>query len=154
MDIHFEVKAFDSLTVNELYQVLGLRQAVFIVEQACLFQDIDGQDANALHCLGKDKTGRIVGYTRLFAKDVSYAGYVSIGRVVTAQDVRKSGIGRTLMEFSIQHCQKLWGKEPIKIGAQSYLKKFYGSLGFEDTGIDYIEDGIPHVYMIYTPVHT
>lgn len=154
MEIHFDVKSFDSLTVDELYQVLALRQAVFIVEQACIFQDIDGQDADALHCLGKDKTGKIIAYTRLFAKDVSYEGYVSIGRVVTAQDVRKSGIGRGLMQFSIQHCQKLWGKEPIKIGAQSYLKKFYGSLGFEDTGIDYIEDGIPHVYMIYTPVHT
>lgn len=152
MDIHFEVKPFDSLTVNELYQVLALRQAVFIVEQACLFQDIDGQDAHALHCLGKNNAEEIVAYTRLFAKDVSYKGYVSIGRVVASDKVRKSGIGRALMQFSIKFCEQLWGNEAIKIGAQSYLKKFYGSLGFQDTGIDYIEDGIPHVYMIYTPV--
>lgn len=148
MKVHFEVKPFDSLTVHELYQVLALRQDVFIVEQACLFQDIDGQDSQAFHCLGKDETGDIVAYTRLFAKDISYKGYVSIGRVVTAQKVRKEGIGRQLMQYSIDICHKWWTNEDIKIGAQSYLKTFYGSLGFVDTGIDYVEDGIPHVYMI------
>ncbi|MFT4033597.1 MAG: GNAT family N-acetyltransferase [Siphonobacter sp.] len=146
--ITFTLKRFNELTLQELYDLLALRTEVFIVEQNCPYQDADGNDTKAWHCLGKDEQGKLLAYTRLFNVDVSYAGYTSIGRVVTSPASRGKGLGRILMEHSIASCQKLFGSHPIKIGAQSYLLDFYESLGFVSTGIEYLEDGIPHTYMI------
>lgn len=149
MMVTFTLKRFGELTLRELYDILALRTEVFIVEQNCPYQDADGRDVIAWHCLGTDETGKLVAYTRLFALNDSYEGYTSIGRVVTSPAARGGGLGRKLMEASIALCRELFGPEPIKIGAQRYLLAFYSSLGFEPTGIDYIEDGIPHTYMIH-----
>lgn len=142
---------FYELSHDELYAILALRQEVFIVEQNCPFLDADGKDQLALHLMIFDKDQQLVAYTRLFDKDVYYEGYTSIGRVVTSPKARGGGFGRVLMEKSIEKVLDLFGQAPIKIGAQKYLEKFYQSLGFQPTGNDYIEDGIPHTYMIYQP---
>jgi ElaA protein len=140
---------FYELNLDELYAILALRQEVFIVEQNCPFLDADGKDQPAQHLIMFDIDQNLVAYTRLFDKNVYYEGYTSIGRVVTSPKARGGGLGRALMEKSIEKVLDLFGQAPIKIGAQKYLEKFYQSLGFELTGIDYIEDGIPHTYMVY-----
>jgi ElaA protein len=140
---------FYELSLDELYAILALRQEVFIVEQNCPFLDADGKDTIAMHLMIFDTNQNLVAYTRLYDKDAYYQGYTSIGRVVTSPKARGDGLGRVLMEKSIEKVLTLFGQAPIKIGAQKYLEKFYESLGFELTGNDYIEDGIPHTYMIY-----
>lgn len=142
------LKSFDELSTHELYQILELRSAVFVVEQNCAFNDLDFNDQKAQHFFALDEQNTLVAYTRLFAKDVYYQGYVSIGRVVSSPKFRGLGLGKLLMEKSILQCQKLYGDTPIKIGAQQYLNAFYVNLGFENTGEDYLEDGIPHTYML------
>lgn len=152
-DLSITIKCvpFYELSHDELYAILALRQEVFVVEQNCPFLDADGKDQIALHLMIFDKDQQLVAYTRLFDKDVYYEGYTSIGRVVTSPKARGGGLGRVLMEKSIEKVLELFGQAPIEIGAQKYLEKFYQSLGFQPTGNDYIEDGIPHTYMIYQP---
>ena len=148
MPITFKCVRFEALSLQELYEVLALRNEVFIVEQNCPFQDLDGKDQSAWHCLGFDNNQKLVAYTRLFGKSVYYDGFESIGRVVISPQARGGGIGKILMQKSIEFCKQLFGNEPIKIGAQVYLLKFYESLGFKSTGQDYLEDGIEHTIMI------
>ncbi|MBA4852114.1 GNAT family N-acetyltransferase [Emticicia sp. BO119] len=150
-DLSITIKCvpFSELSLEELYAILALRQEVFVVEQNCPFLDADGKDNVALHLMIFDEDENLVAYTRLFDKNVYYEGYASIGRVVTSPKARGGGLGRILMKHSIEKVLDLFGQAPIKIGAQKYLEKFYQSLGFELTGNDYIEDGIPHTYMIY-----
>ena len=143
--INWEIKKFNELTVEELYSILQLRSEVFIVEQNCVYQDLDGKDRDAWHLMGKEDE-KLIAYTRLFPAGIAY-DEPSIGRVVTSPLKRKNGLGRELMKWSIGQCEKLFGKIPITIGAQLYLKKFYESLGFIVSGEEYIEDGIPHVTM-------
>lgn len=148
-DFTWHLKNFEELSNSELYHILELRSAVFVVEQNCVFNDLDFNDQKALHFFAKDHEGSVVAYTRLFSQDVYYAGYCSIGRVVTSAKVRSLGLGKDLMEKSISKCSDLFEGVSIKIGAQKYLNRFYKQLGFENTGEDYMEDGIPHTYMIY-----
>jgi ElaA protein len=146
--INFKCIRFNDFSVSELYQCLALRSEVFVVEQNCVFQDIDGKDPQAWHCLGYDADGQLVAYTRLFDKDDYYSGYASIGRVVNSPRSRGQGFGLLLMHYSISQCEALFGPIPIKIGAQKYLLRFYESLGFASTGEDYMEDGILHTIML------
>lgn len=146
--VTFTCIPFDQLTLHQLYDLLALRIDVFIVEQNCPFHDADRKDFVAQHCLGFDEDGDLVAYTRLFDVNQSFDGYVSIGRVATSQKVRGQGIGQQLMTYSIAQCELLYGHQPIKIGAQQYLLKFYESFGFRSTGEDYLEDGIPHTIMV------
>jgi ElaA protein len=146
--LRFSCISFDELTLRELYDLLALRQEVFIVEQNCPYLDADGKDLNAWHLLGRDENDRLVCYTRLLPQNEVYEDYCSIGRVLSSRAVRGSGAGRALMEKSIDLCRSLFQGAPIKIGAQSYLLKFYESFGFESTGEEYIEDGIPHTKMV------
>jgi ElaA protein len=139
-------KAFDELTVRELYELLALRSRVFVVEQACIFLDLDGKDADARHLLGVDADGALVAYARLFGPGASYAE-ASIGRVVTSPEARKKGYGEDLMHQAIARARARYGG-PIRIGAQRYLERFYGRLGFVVQGEPYDEDGIPHVEMV------
>jgi ElaA protein len=139
---------FDKLNLDELYEIMKLRQEVFIVEQNCPFVDADGKDQLAWHFMMYGENNQLIAYTRLFDKNVYYDGFTSIGRVVTSSSARGGGIGKVLMQKSIEKTIELFGNEPIKIGAQSYLTKFYQSLGFELTGNDYLEDGIEHTFMI------
>ena len=148
-NLRWVTKTFAELTVNELYDLLKLRSEVFVVEQKCIFLDIDNNDQKAFHTIGY-LGEEVVATTRLFDKDIMYDGYQSIGRVVTAPKHRGLSIGKALMQYSIQECERLFGKGPIKIGAQLYLKKFYNEQGFEQSGDVYIEDEIDHIPMIRT----
>ena len=120
---------------------------MFVVEQNCVFLDMDNNDQKAYHTMGW-LGSELVATTRLFNLDQSYQGYQSIGRVVGSPKHRGIGIGKELMNFSIQECERLFGKGAIKIGAQLYLKKFYSELGFEQSGEMYFEDLIEHIPMI------
>ena len=145
--VNYTRKFFQELSLEELYAIMALRQAVFVVEQDCPYLDADGKDQASWHLMGYENE-ELVAYTRLVPVGVSYEKYPSIGRVITAEKVRGRKIGVELMEKSIQQCEELFGKIPIKIGAQCYLLKFYNSLGFESVGESYLEDGIPHVSMV------
>ena len=146
-NLRWVTKAFAELTVDELYDVLRLRNEVFVVEQKCIFLDIDNNDRKAFHTIGFIGD-EVIATTRLFDKDIMYDGYQSIGRVVSASKHRGLGIGKALMQYSISECERLFGKGPIKIGAQLYLKKFYSEQGFEQSGDVYLEDDIDHIPMI------
>ena len=146
MQIQWLLKKFEELTPYQLYAVLQLRSEVFVVEQNCVFVDADNKDQKAYHLMGFDTT-KLVAYTRLVAPGEMYE-QASIGRVVTSSSVRGSGIGKELMNQSIEAVYGLFGIQHIKIGAQLYLKKFYESLGFRQVSVVYLEDGIEHIYMI------
>ena len=144
--INWICKDFDSLTPNELYGIIRLRNEVFVVEQDCVFQDADDKDQGCFHLMGFVNE-KLVAYARLVPPGHIYKE-PSIGRVVTSPTYRNKQAGRFLMTESIIHCETLFGKMPIKIGAQLYLKKFYESFGFKQTGDVYDEDGIDHIHMI------
>jgi ElaA protein len=146
MQIQWLLKKFEELTPYQLYALLQLRSEVFVVEQNCVFLDADDKDQNAYHLMGFDTT-KLVAYTRLVPPQEIYE-QVSIGRVVTSSCIRGSGAGKELMNQSIEAVYKLFGVQPIKIGAQLYLKKFYESLGFRQVSAVYLEDGIEHIHMI------
>ena len=148
MSTRFILRHFKELTTDELYVIMVLRQQVFVVEQLCPFLDADGVDQSAWHLMCYAESGDLAAYCRLLPLDVSYPGYVSIGRVVSAQQYRAGGYGRLLMTEAIAKCQALFGDQPIKIGAQLYLKKFYESFGFIAIDDVYLEDGIDHIHMI------
>lgn len=146
MSLNIQTKEFEQLTIDELYAILQLRSQVFVVEQNCVYQDLDGKDQIALHVLGF-KNKKLVAYTRIF-KPGDYFTYASIGRVVVAPNERNHQYGYAIMEASLEAIQKHFRESKIKISAQVYLKKFYNNLGFETVGEEYLEDGIPHVAMM------
>lgn len=146
--MQWKIKEFDQLSLQELYILLTLRTDVFVVEQACPYPELDGKDPACLHLLGMDGD-ELVGYLRLLPSGQSYEE-ASIGRVVIRSSHRGRGLGRPMMEYAIQYITKEWKEEKIKIGAQAYLEKFYQSLGFKPVSEVYLEDGIPHLDMLYT----
>ncbi|MGJ8658879.1 MAG: GNAT family N-acetyltransferase [Cellulophaga fucicola] len=139
------VKSFSELTTKDLYAVLQLRSEIFVVEQNCVYQDIDGKDFNALHVLGF-KNDQLVAYTRIF-KPGDYFKDASIGRVVVKKSERQHKYGYNIMEASITAVKEQLQQTTIKISAQKYLLKFYNNLGFKEEGEEYLEDGIPHMVM-------
>jgi ElaA protein len=147
--IKWTEKAFGELTVDELYYLLRLRTEVFVVEQNCVFQDMDNKDQQSRHLMGRVGDD-LVAYVRILPAGLSY-DEPSIGRVVSDPRYRGMGAGKALMEEAISRTIALHGKVPIRIGAQLYLKKFYGSLGFEAQGDIYLEDGIEHIEMVRKP---
>jgi ElaA protein len=148
MNITWYHKHFNDLNTTELYQILQLRNEVFIVEQNCPFQDLDDKDFKCFHLIGFDTDSqKIIAYTRIVPVGVSYEE-ASIGRVVTSPQARGGGIGKELMQKSIELLEELYGGVSIKIGAQYYLKKFYESFGFQQVEEIYLEDGIEHILMI------
>ena len=144
---------FSELTPDELYAVVRLRERVFIVEQNCPYPDADGRDPSAWHLLGWESSASravdrtLVAYTRVFAPGVRYTE-ASIGRVVTAPEVRGRGIGKILMAEALRRIESIAPAEPVKIAAQRRLEKFYLDLGFKTVSAPYEEDGITHVDMI------
>ena len=142
----WEFKSFAALTKAELYAALQLRADVFVVEQACVFQDLDGADDRAMHLLGQ-RGGQLAAYARCFAAGVKYTE-ASIGRVVVHAGARGSGIGHALVREALARLQQHWGTQPIRIGAQAHLRNFYTQHGFADTGAPYVEDGIDHLEML------
>ncbi|NER17387.1 GNAT family N-acetyltransferase [Spongiivirga citrea] len=143
--MNFKVKRFDELSLNELYAILRLRAEVFVVEQDCVYQDVDGKDEKALHLIGY-KNEKIIAYTRIF-KGGDYFECPSFGRVVVQENERKYGYGHDLVKESVKAIKDHFGKSTIKISAQTYLKKFYSTHGFHQEGDEYLEDGIPHIAM-------
>lgn len=139
-------KTFNELSNTELYQIMRLRSEVFVVEQDCVYQDLDNKDQKALHVVGS-KDDKVVAYTRIF-KPGDYFKNTSIGRVVVAADQRKYGYGKQIMEASLEVIKERFPNTIVEISAQTYLLKFYTELGFERIGEEYLEDGIPHVKMI------
>lgn len=148
MQLQYKCKYFSDLSVQELYQIMELRQIVFIVEQNCAYLDADRKDIHAHHLMGTDVDGHLHAYTRLIPEGISYDGYISIGRVINSPTIRGKGYGKELMQVSINKIHELYPGYPIKIGAQAYLKSFYESFGFVDINLPYLEDGIPHLKMV------
>jgi ElaA protein len=145
--VSWQCKFFTELTNFELYKILQLRNEVFIVEQNCVYQDLDNKDLNAYHFMGWDDQN-LLAYTRLLPKGISYENAASIGRVLTSPSARRKNLGKELMTNSIEEIYRLFGKIPIKISAQIYLKRFYESFSFVQYTDVYMEDSIEHIGMI------
>ncbi len=144
--LHWVCKSFNDLSAVELYCVMQFRSQVFVVEQNCVYQDADGKDNSCHHLLGY-ADNQLAAYARLVPAGIAFP-HISIGRVATSPAHRGTGAGRQLMTEAIRECYELFGRQPITIGAQLYLKKFYESFGFVQVGEMYLEDGIPHIEML------
>jgi ElaA protein len=145
-EMNITITPFNNLSPQQLYAILKLRSEVFVVEQGCIFQDMDDKDTFALHlCVWNND--ELVAYCRLFNINQSYPGFASIGRIVSSPRHRGSGVGKLLIQHAIQEIYKLFGNVDIRIGAQSYLKSWYGKFGFQQSGNHYDEDGIDHLEM-------
>ncbi len=141
------IKKFDELKAKNIYDILALRNEVFVVEQECAYLDCDYKDLNAYH-LFLEQNNKIVAYLRILEKGISY-DEISIGRVAINKDFRGKGLSREMMLKAIEFIENNLKETSIKIQAQSYLIKFYSSLGFKPTSEEYLEDNIPHIDMIY-----
>ncbi len=129
-----------------MYRILALRADVFVVEQTCAYQDLDGKDEHAVWVWAEDENGTVHATARLLPAGISYKE-ISIGRVCTSMESRRTGLGKLLMEECLNQCEHIWGKQTITISAQQYLLKFYNGLGFAEEGEMYLEDDIPHLKM-------
>ncbi len=129
-----------------MYRILALRADVFVVEQACAYQDLDGKDEHSFWVWAEDENGTVHATARLLPAGISYKE-ISIGRVCTSLESRRTGLGKLLMDECLNQCERIWGKQTITISAQQYLLKFYNELGFLEEGEMYLEDDIPHLKM-------
>ncbi|MEY3059958.1 MAG: hypothetical protein RL000_1310 [Bacteroidota bacterium] len=144
--IDWSLKKFEDLSLLELYEILQLRSEVFVVEQNCVFLDLDGKDQFSLHLQGRIN-GQLAAVVRILPPGLAY-DEPSIGRVVSSPKFRKQGVGIELMKKAIEKIISLYGEVPIKISAQVYLKKFYENFGFLECSEPYLEDDIPHIKMV------
>lgn len=154
--LDWKLATLHALTVAEVYAMLQLRTEVFVVEQNCIFQDMDGADDQAMHLLGSQsvpgQSGQLVAYARLFPAGIKFAE-ASIGRVVTRPSTRGTGLGHVLIQRAISSVHTLWGEQQaIRIGAQTRLKAYYSQHGFADVGLPYVEDGIDHLEMVWRAI--
>jgi len=147
--MHYQVQTFSELTNREVYRMLQLRSEVFVVEQTCIYQDMDNKDIDALHVLGTSSE-EICAYARILSAS-KVPGEVAIGRVITSHSYRGKGEGHRLMAFCMNYVKERFACPSVRISAQEHLVTFYASHGFEITGNNYLEDGIPHCEMLYTP---
>jgi ElaA protein len=145
LTIDWRFAPFAELSPQQVHDMYRLRAAVFIVEQNCVFQDVDGADPKASHLLGY-QDGELVAYCRLLPGGVKFAE-PSIGRVITAPAVRRTGMGRVLMAEAMKRAAALWPGQQIRIGAQAHLERFYNDFGFTKSSEPYDEDGILHIEM-------
>lgn len=146
--MEIEIKSFEDLSKKELYELLQLRSEVFVVEQDCVYRDVDGKDQRALHVLGWED-GKLVAYARCFEAG-DYFEEAAIGRILVRENYRKLGYGHKITEASIEAIRSMYKADTIMISAQTYLVIFYESHGFMTTGDRYMEDGIPHIAMVIT----
>jgi ElaA protein len=144
--IRWQWCVFDDFAPRELYAVLAAREAVFVVEQACAYQELDGLDLDAQHLIGWENDG-VAAYLRLLGPGARFAE-PSIGRVLTTRASRSIGLGRQLIDLSLRRAAECFPASPIRISAQSHLERFYASFGFVVASQQYLEDGIPHVEML------
>ena len=147
MNIIWNIKSFEELTLTELYAVLKLRAEVFVVEQNCPYLDLDGKDLSCFHLIGINENNELLVYSRLLPPKITF-DEVCIGRVVSSPSYRKKGFGKELMKKSIETIYQKFGKVPIRISAQLYLKKFYENFDFLPTSTEYLEDNILHIEML------
>ena len=147
IEVEWKIKRFEELTTTELYEILRVRAEVFVVEQTCIYQDLDEKDKRAYH-LYCEENGKVKAYLRILDKGVSYSE-ISIGRVLTTENNRRKGLAREMMEKAIDYICKDLGENQIRISGQLYLQVFYESLGFQTVSEMYLEDDIPHVEMLY-----
>lgn len=145
-DITWNIKSFGELSTKELYEILKIRQEVFIVEQTCYYLDADGSDEKAIH-LFAEKEGKIVAYCRIFPQHIKYPE-TSIGRVLTHPEFRNLQLGKILITFALETIENRFKTKSCRISAQDYLINFYTNFGFVDTGKKYLEDDIPHTEMV------
>jgi ElaA protein len=148
MSLDWRFAAFDELSAREVHDIFQVRVEVFVIEQDCPFQDVDGADPASWHLIGRSGAGGpVLAYCRLVPAGVKFAE-PSIGRVLTTEKVRGTGAGRELMREALKRAATLWPGQAIRIGAQRHLERFYEELGFEKCSEPYIEDGIPHIEML------
>ena len=148
--ITWQWSRFEELRPEHLYEIVRLREGVFVVEQNCAYLDADGRDPAAWHLLGwlsNDGERKLVAYSRVFEPGIRYPEG-SVGRVVTAPEVRRTGVGRMLMTEALRRLEGLAPGRPVRIAAQRYLERFYASFGFKPASAPYEEDGIIHVDML------
>ena len=145
--MEWKTKKFEDVTVFELYEILKAREEIFIVEQNCIYHDLDSNDQCSTH-LFLENEGQVVCYLRILPRGVKY-DEVSIGRVLTKASYRRKGYGEILVQKAIDYVEDVLGESAIRISAQAYLREFYGRLGFKVVSDVYLEDGIDHYEMLY-----
>lgn len=150
MHLNWQIKHYNDLTTNEFHDLIALRMEIFVVEQDCPYQDLDGKDKKSYHMICRDGMGNLAGTARILPAGLAYKDACAIGRVVIREDLRGGGHGHTLMDNCVEFCLKEFGGTPMMISAQKHLEKYYEQHKFKSTGNEYLEDGIPHVEMIYT----
>jgi ElaA protein len=144
--VKFYAAPFSEIPSVKVYRILALRADVFVVEQNCAYQDLDGKDEQSIWVWAEDESGKVHATARLLPAGISYKE-ISIGRVCTSMESRRTGLGKSLMEECLNQCELIWGKQTITISAQQYLLKFYNELEFLEEGEMYLEDDIPHLKM-------
>lgn len=144
-NIDWKIKTFSELTTPELYEIIKARVNVFVVEQDCPYPDLDDNDQKAIH-LWAENNGEVLAYCRIFDKGIKYPE-TSIGRVVTTENGRGTGLGKQLIKYALEIIENRLGTSEVRISAQDYLLKFYSDFGFQDAGKKYLEDNIPHTEM-------
>ena len=147
VEMEWITKKYEELTVDELYEILRLRAEIFVVEQDCVYQDLDGKDKKSVHLFLKDDKGEIIACLRMIPAGISYEE-PSIGRFVVKESERLKGYGRKSMELAIEYIRNEFHSTKIRLSGQAYLKEFYESLGFKVVKGTYLEDGIPHYEML------
>lgn len=150
LQINWQCKSFQRLNTDELYALIALRVEVFVVEQDCPYQDLDGKDHECLHVLGTNADGALLAYARIVPAGLSYNN-IALGRIVTSPKIRRTGAGKQLMHYCLQQITDMHGQVPVVMSAQCYLNDFYRSFGFIPEGEEYLEDGIPHIHMRLQP---
>ncbi|MFT5860239.1 MAG: ElaA protein [Flavobacteriaceae bacterium] len=150
MNLNWQVKHFGDLTLNEFHDIIAIRIEAFVIEQNCTYQDLDGKDKKCYHVICRDGKGAIVSTARIAPPGLIY-DEIAIGRIVLTEALRGKGIGHELMKECIDFCKLEFGNTSIRISAQTHLEKYYGHHNFIPTGKQYLEDGIPHSEMLYTP---
>ena len=150
MHLDWQIKHYNELSLNEFHDIIALRMKVFVVEQNCPYQDLDGKDKKCYHVICRNGKGTIVATGRIIPPGISYDS-PSIGRVVIEEEIRGKGIGHELMQKCVDYSILEFGNGTITISAQKHLEKYYNGHDFTSTGKEYLEDGIPHVEMTYSP---
>lgn len=148
--LNWQFKHYSELSINEFHDIIALRIAIFVVEQNCPYQELDGNDKMCHHLLCTNEKGELVGTLRILPPNLTYET-VSIGRIVIHSSERNKGQGHEMMQHAKSFIEEKYGNVPITLSAQKHLEKFYASHNFVSTGKEYLEDGIPHVEMYYTP---
>jgi ElaA protein len=150
MEINWQFKTFSELNTNEFHDILALRIKVFVVEQNCPYEELDGKDKKSYHLICRDGLGQVIATARILPAGLSYEE-IAIGRVVIDETARGTGLGHELMEKCLQFIVAEFGEKPVRISAQKHLENYYKQHQFSSTGKEYLEDGIPHVEMLYKP---